>query len=423
MIQEIDLKIYEVFRDLSLRYFELYPRDENKALIFSAEVNINFGIQDINRLIHKINNKYDYSDSSWYYELISKGYQILNAFEVIEKNYKVLKSGYDQLYGPQNDKDGTNREEERQKIDYFRALRSLTTAHTLQTTSKSFKKFNITAKTYLEDVRHRKSYRFLQFDEEAEIILEIRRKTESTNDGLGDIEHLGIYIDKDIIDPVRIIISKFDIVNKKVEKLIRDEENRLRNKRIGNLEDINNKFLFNLRKAVIERYPREIEIVEYDDEIFVEFWEIQEMFDFVNWKYTFGDNRDLYLKELQDIRRKDLIQYAEKIQNMELNTEDDYELALGISLQGIDSYSHSKISGYLKWSKSFPELKEVVNLEDTIREASHINQSTNEEWGWLMLKKEEPKWKNIFQIDWKTSYRELYWQYIIALYARQKVNI
>lgn len=156
MIKKIDLESYNKFINLSSRYFELYPKDEDKSLIFSAKININFGIQDINKLIDKLNDQSQLKDSSWYYELIIKAYQILSAFDIIVKSFSVVKSGYDQLYGAPNDKDGVKREEERQKIDYFRALRSLTTAHTLETTDKSFEKFCITKGTYLEDVRMKK---------------------------------------------------------------------------------------------------------------------------------------------------------------------------------------------------------------------------------------------------------------------------
>lgn len=423
MIQKIDLKLYDEFRDLSLRYFELYPKNDNKSLVFSAEINIAFGIQDINKIISKINDEYDYNDSSWYYELVSKAYQILNAFEAIQRSFKIFKSGYNQLFGPQNVKDGLNREEERQKIDYFRALRSLTTAHTLETTDKNFWKFGITSGVFLEDVRHRKSYRFSPpKDVEGDIILDLRRKNENTDDGLGDTEYRGVYIEKDIVEPVRIVVSKLNIVNKKVEKLINEEEHRLRNKKIGNIKVINNEFLIDLKKAVMERYPKEIEIVKYNNEQEVEFWEIQEIFDFVNWKHTFEEERDQKIRGLQDIKRKALLQYSEKVQDMELNNENYYSLSSEISRKGINHYSDSKISGYLKWNKNFPEFKEIELLEGNLCIASQMNQVSDEVWSILLLKEMQPKLDKFFKIEWNTSFRELYWQYLVALYVRQQVN-
>lgn len=422
MIKKIDLNLYNEFRNLSLRYFELYPKDENKSLIFSAKLNIAFGIQDINRLIDKIYNEHDYYDSSWYYELVIKAYQILSAFDVIQNTFNIVKSGYDQLYGPQNERDGLNREEERQKIDYFRALRSLTTAHTLKTTDKSFEKFSINAGTYLEDVRIKKNYRFSHPDIEGDIILEVRKKDENSDDGLGNMEYRGVWIEKDIIEPVRIVVSKLNMVNNKIEELINEKENKFRDEKIGDLKIINSKFLIDLKRAVMERYPKEIEIVKYDNEQEVEFWEIQEIFDFVNWQHKFGDDRDLNLKELQDIKRKELLQYAEKVQDMELNDEDYHSLSSEISKEGIDYYSDSKISEYLKWNKNFPEFKEIELWQDNLSGASQVNQVSNEVWGFLLLKEMQPKLDKFFRIEWNTSFRELYWQYLVALFVRQQIG-
>ncbi|MGP4064628.1 hypothetical protein ACTWPF_06865 [Oceanobacillus sp. M65] len=424
MFKKIDLNLYNKFNDLSLRYFELYPKDENKSLIFSAKVNLSFGIQDINRLIGKINYEGESKDSSWFYELIIKAYQILSAFDVIVKTFSVVKSGYDQLYGSSNEKDGVNKDEERQKIDYFRALRSLTTAHTLKTTDKSFEKFSITEGIYLEDIRMKSSYRFSQPDVDGDIILEIRKKDESSDNGLGSMEYRGIWIDKDIIDPVRIILDKLNIVNNKVEELIKIQENKLKNKKIENLKCMNNKFLIDLKRAVMERYPNEIEVRKYDNGKEEEFWEIQEIFNFVNWQYTFGDDRDLKLKALQDMKRNELLQYAEKVQGMELNKKDYYyTLSSGINREGIDYYCDAKISEYLKWNRNYPETKEIELWVDAISDASQINQVSNEVWACLMLKKMQPDLDKFFKIEWNTSFRELYWQYLVALFVRHQIGL
>src|SRR5699024_10933036 len=127
------------FNLLSSRYYNLYPSDETKSFIFSAKVNLNFSIQDINRMIEHLNQEKGHAHDSWYYQLVAKAYQILETMDLIHKKYETLKSGYDQLYGQTNESDGQARCEDRQKIDYFRALRSLTTAHTLKTTDKNFK--------------------------------------------------------------------------------------------------------------------------------------------------------------------------------------------------------------------------------------------------------------------------------------------
>lgn len=423
MIKQIDLESYNKFIHLSSRYFELYPKHEDKSLIFSAKVNISFGIQDINQLIDKINEEGEVKDSSWYYVLIIKVYQILSAFDIIEKKFSVVKSGYDQLYGPPNDKDGVKREEERQKIDYFRALRSLTTAHTLETTDKSFEKFSITKGTYLEDVRLKKGYRFAQPDVDGDIILEIRIKDESSDNGLGSMEYRGIWIDKDIIDPVKIILDKLNIVNSKVEGLIKIQENKFKDEKIGNLKCMNNTFLIDLKLAVMERYPNEIEVVKYDNGVEVEYWEIQEMYDFVNWQYTYGDERGEWLNRLQELKRKELLQYAEKVQNMELIPQDYYSLSSGINKKGIDHYCDEKISMHLNRNKNYPEHKEIERWENDISNASQADKVTNEIWACLKLKELQPDLDKFFRIEWNTSFRELYWQYLVALFVRQQYSL
>lgn len=420
MIKEIDSELYIEFRDIATRYFGLYPNDENKSLIFSAMININLGIQDINRLIDKFENEHDYKETSRYYELVIKAYQILNAFDIIEKKFEVTKSGYNQLYGPENEKDGINRVEERQKIDYFRALRSLTTAHSLKTTRGAFKKFGIDAGTFLEDVRTKKNYRFSQHDVEGDIILEVRKKDDNSYDLLGNMEYRGVWIDRDIIEPVRIILSKLKLVNDKVMKLISEKENELRNKDIGNLKSINKKFVIDLKRAVIERYPYEIIRENYGNGQEKEFWEIQEIYDFVTWRHTFGDDRDLKLKELQNIKRKELLQYAKKVQNMNLDFEDNYNLSSGISREGIDGYADSKITSYLKRSKNYSDLEGIKRWEGNLSGASASNEVSDELWGCLKLNEMRSLLEEFFKIDWDTSLRELYWQYLVALFVRQR---
>lgn len=296
-------------------------------------------------------------------------------------------------------------------------MRSLTTAHTLKSTDKSFKKFGITEGVYLEDVRFKSDYKFLKT--EGDIILEIRKKDEDSNDVLGDVEYHEVWLESDIIEPVRIVISKLKLVNSKIAKLIEDRESEFKEKNIAISENVNEQFLENLKRAVFERYPREIEKVAYINGETVEYWQIQEIFDFINWHYKFGDNRDLKLKALQNIKRKELIQYAEEIQSMKLDNDSHYDLSSGISTEGINSYSNGKISGYLKWSRHYPELEKIEFWKDDLSGASQVNQVSNEVWGCLMLKGIQPELDKFFKLDWNTSLRQLYWQYLVALFVRQ----
>lgn len=424
MIKEIDFDLFHEFGYLSSRYFELYPTDDRKTIIFSAKVNISFGIQDINNLIDKINKNHNsIQDSSWFYELMVKAYQVSNAVDMIMSKFEILKSKYNQQYGEENEADAEARVENRQKFDYFRALRSLTTAHTLETTFKEFKKFNINADTFLEDVRTRKSYRFTKPDVEGDIILEVRTKDNNSIDGLGEVEQRGVFIDKDIIETVKIIISTLTLANKKVSELINEKEYEFKQNRILDINNINDRFLLNLKEAVKERYPKQIEVIEYENDEIEESWEIQEIFDFVTWDSNFDDERSLKVKELQDIKKNELLQYAEKVQNMTLSFEDHYILSSGISSEGIDYYPDSKINAYLKSSNNKPDLKELKYWFNNLSAASQPNAVSDELWGALQLKKIQPKLDSFFQLDWNTSYQELYWQYLVALFVRHQDSI
>lgn len=118
MYREVDFEKYEKFEVVVTRYYELFQDTDDKSLVFSGLININLGLQDINKIINRLNSN-EFYDSSWYYELVVKAYQVLSAFDVLQKEFSLVKSGYDDLYGQRNESDGESRLEERQKIDYF----------------------------------------------------------------------------------------------------------------------------------------------------------------------------------------------------------------------------------------------------------------------------------------------------------------
>lgn len=417
-IQEINLEQYDKFREKLLRFFDLYKECEERSLLFSAMININFGAQDINRLIDKINSNKDY-DSSWYYELIVKAYQILNAFDEIQNALKLVKSGYNDLYGQPDEADALNREKERQKIDFFRALRSLTTAHTLKTTDRTFKKFGISKGVYLEDVSFKRNMLFKKSD--GDVVLEIRVENEKMEDGLGEIQYVGIWIEKDIIEPVRIIISKLELGNEKLSNLIQDKENELKNIEMPHQENIDKLFLEELKSAVIERYPREITNETYANGEMIEYWSIQEIFDFVNWDVKFNDERDLKLKSLQGIKQSTLYQYARDVQNMQLDYNETFFLSYHISTKGIRSYDVEKIQSYLSRSKNYPNLNEIIPYINNLSGASQMNSVSDETWACLLLLKLQPELDDYFKIEWENkTLQEIYWQYLVALFVRNK---
>lgn len=417
-ICKIEIEHYDSFRDKLFRFFDLYKEFEDKSLLFSALININLGVQDLNQLIEKINQNNVY-DSSWYYELIVKGYQVLNAFDEIQNVFKVVKSGYNDLYGQPDSKDAKKREKQRQKIDFFRALRSLTTAHTLRTTDKAFKKFGMFKGVYLEDVRFKNNSAFKIVDGDVE--LELRIEEEFSEDGLGEVQYKGIWIEKDIIEPIRIIISKLELVTAKLVKLIQDKENYFKNEKINFPEKVDKLYLKELKAAVIKRYPREIINETYANGETIEYWAIQEIFDFVNWDIEFGDERDLELRSLQNIKGNIICQYANEVQTMQLTHNEMYFLPYGISTKGIDHYASQKIQEYLSESESYPFLDEITSYTNNLTEASNINRVSSETWACLLLLELQPELDNYFKIEWENmTLQEIYWQYLLALNVRQK---
>lgn len=417
MYKEVSFEQYEKFRVAVSRYYELFQDTDNKSLVFSGLININLGLQDINKIINRLNSNEVY-DSSWYYELVVKAYQVLSAFDVLEKEFNLVKSGYNDLYGPPNESDGVSRNEERQKIDYFRALRSLTTAHTLETTDKNFEKFGITKGIYLEDVRFSNSYRFMKI--EGDITLEIRTKDEEELNALGEVQYREVWIEKDIVEPVRIILSKLQLITNKLMNSINDKERELKSIKIRDSDKFDRHLIEDLKKAVLKRYPKEIEIIEYENEVTIDYWEIQEIYDFVNWNYEFKDGRDSKTLTLQEIKKNEILQYLVDVQNMELGSDHNYSLSSGVTATGIKHYCHSKISMYLRFSKNYPNFDEMSKYNNDLESAKQSGAVSNETWACLLLKKIEPELNDYFIIEWDNmTLREIYWQYLTALFVRQ----
>lgn len=414
-LDKLEKRQYDEMSELINRYFELYQKSGNEAFIFSVRVNINFGLQDINKIINKFNaGKLQIGD---YYELIVKAYQILNAFDELSSEFKLLKSGYDELYG-EEDIDDNLRDKERQKIDYFRALRSLTTAHSLKTTDKKFAKFGINNETWLEDVRIKKDIGRAFQNHDGDFVLDIRTKKEGTNNKLGKTKNIDVYIEKDILAVVRLILSKIKKLNTKLTNDISEKVKEYKNSSLNLPNNIDEKWIRVLREEVLKRYPKEIETGTYDNGKKFEYWCIKDLFDFVNWIPDFGDSRDDKIDLLKKNKKKLLFEYVEKIESMSLDLTYDFSLENSIDKE-FDSYADEKITLYLARNTNVPKQKLIRYWYENYNRASNSSEVSNEIWGAVQLMSLEDSLRDYFILDWTKTYRELYWQYLTALFIKQ----
>lgn len=412
---KINLTELDNFNIISDRYIELISNDTDRiSQIYTCRLVINFAIQDINQLIDKLNEeKFQRGD---FYELIVKGYQILGTIGVLTKtDQNLLKAGYDELYGKEN----TNK---RDKIDYFRGIRSLTSAHPLETTESTFEKFGFGKNIWLEDLDLGDTFIHSFRNMKGDIFLHLKKANEEV------AHYKSLFYEEDILAPIRIMIEQFTIINKNLKKYIQKQEKKLRSEPILLPENINEQWLSLLREAILERYSAEIELIKYDSTFLPEnmpseeeFWEVKNYYNFLLWTPKFGDERDTKVQKFQEIKHKELLEYINHIQNMTLTEESKLSFNNAKCPKEIDLYADSKIHEYLNHSKAFSASESLKLLEQfSVSQLTGSEKVTNTQWGIIQLKTIENIIRPYFEIDWKRSDQEIYWQYQTALFLMNK---
>ncbi|WP_255298834.1 hypothetical protein [Bacillus cereus] len=216
---KINREAFDEFNQVCNDYFE---KDANKHFerntkIISARAVINYALQDIDNKNDDIN----------VYELISVSDKILTSIEYLLKSLKVYdkKKDKDEFYGVEN----INRD----KYDYFKAIRSYIIAHPLETTHKEFSRFGFDKNVLSEDIQKTKEHHktlmknMIENIETADYVMTFTRinfdfeNSDIENiDNLGETFRKGLNIEKDILSLIRYAIDNMKVITEHLKVVI-----------------------------------------------------------------------------------------------------------------------------------------------------------------------------------------------------------
>lgn len=248
-LEKLDFDIYYKYLEVIERYMELVPCNQ-KERVDTATLHIMYAIQDINYQIEQY--KPDTPSLSVYYQLMIKTDFLVG---VIEALYEVF---FD--FGKDKRKDIWK--DDYQQIRLFRLYRSLTLAHPLSTTYFNDLGYGNKNIKWCEDVRPKSRF-YAMLDKRlsnADFIIEVKEN------GKKSTEKIPITIQDHILPVVMTVLSHLDVFTNKIVKNITTEIEKLRRTPIRAKR---NKSIFSYINSLLtdveERYPSEIEKIEYVD--------------------------------------------------------------------------------------------------------------------------------------------------------------
>ncbi|MDK3011622.1 hypothetical protein ORM30_00565 [Bacillus cereus] len=220
---KINREAFDEFNQVCNDYFE---KDANKHFemntkIMSARAVINYALQDINNKNDDIN----------VYELISVSDKILTSIEYLLKKLKVYekKNDKNEFYGVKS----INRD----KYDYFKAIRSYIIAHPLETTHKEFSRFGFGGNIVFEDIQKTKKFHktlmkeMIENIETADYVMTFTRINfdfENSDiehiDNLGETFQKGLNIEKDILSLIRYAIGNMKVITEHLKVMFSQNE-------------------------------------------------------------------------------------------------------------------------------------------------------------------------------------------------------
>ena len=404
------------FVELSRRYFELYPNKEMEKKIFSGFVTISYAHDDLNTLYERY--LHDSLDIDSFYHIMVKVDIIRETFREILKLYDFKEDVYG-ITGSYN----------RNIIDFFVAIRSISLAHPQNT--NRYGRFGFDGDIWLEDVRKRsdlgRAFSSKDSLERADFVLLLVRSINDDDLGETKEEKKGINLDKEVFNVVRIIEKSIITLNNFLITKIDEKEAIFKDELIiitDSLDDNDFKILFNETK---KRYPLLIKEWDLDN--------IRELLDFTRKNYLDTDFEKVLIEVVNS--------YHRQLQEMKLGRNDKeaeelresiYEL-LFPSLQILEikseenfHYQKSKIYQYLLRSQetSVSKLFEKMKIYPKewfgdIKENSLEMNSTSGEWGILQLLyilEKFPEFNFKFENDDNVAYtdKELYFQFIFKVF-------
>lgn len=216
----------EAFDEFNLVCNDYFEKDANKNVernskIISARAVINYALQDINNKNVNIN----------VYELISVSDKILTSIEYLLKSLTVYdkKNDKDEFYGVKG--------EDRDKYDYFKAIRSYIIAHPLNTTFKEYERFGFNKNVVFEDIQKTKELHktlmkeMIENVETADYVMTFTRiNLDFENSNIENIDNLGetfkkvLNIEEDILSLIRYAIDNMKVITEHLKVMITQNE-------------------------------------------------------------------------------------------------------------------------------------------------------------------------------------------------------
>lgn len=413
------------FVELSRRYFELYPNKEIEKKIFSGFVTISYAHDDLNTLYERY--LHDSLDIDSFYHIVVKVDIIRETFREILKLYDFKEEDVYGIKGSYN----------RDIIDFFVAIRSISLAHPQNTNRHG--RFGFDGDIWLEDVRKQSDLggAFPSEDslESADFVLLLVRSI--NDDDLRDTkeEKQGINLDKEVFHVVRVIEQSISILNGFLINKIDEKEAFFKNELIiitDSLDDNDFKTLFNETK---KRYPSLIEETNDGSPHYWDLANIKELLYFtkkfcpdVEFEQLLVQVIDSYHKQLQEMKLGKREKETEKLK------DDIYNLLYpSLRILEIKSgkdffYSKSKIYDYLprSLSTSAPQIlveKEIYSYDwfAGIKKTGFGMNSSNTGFGIYQLMyvvENFPEFNFKYVNADNTAYtdKELYFQFIIKVF-------
>lgn len=351
-IKNIDTVDYRIYINRMERYLELIGHEDSEK-ISTANLLIDYAIQDINTKIDELNqmDKNDYS-TGYFYVITIKTDHIIHSVEQLHKAMKLKR--------PTNS-----------NIKKFRLIRSLTLAHPLETTRYNEYDFGDENIKWCEDVRPYN--RAFGDSETTDFRMIIREK------GIKLSKELPVNIEEDIVQAARSALESLSGIFEYIDQRIVTKENDFRKLPIfDNSNTLFDKdYILQLINALKERYPSQVEVVEYQDDKIKEYSTLGKIRERLLLSFQNQNKDDKYEKYKVELR-KILKSYSTYLQNMTLEEHLDeldnrsYQLLHPsidrlMKLSGKDiNYESSKIREYLDTDdSSFIALSQMRNFKES----------------------------------------------------------
>lgn len=412
-LNSLDINIYSHFLQIINRYMELEKCEEEEK-VNTAILHVQYAIADINNQIEIFNS--DAPQLSVYYQTMIKTDFLINVVETLYKiffNINIRKCIWKGNYS---------------KIKKFRLNRSLTLAHPLETTYYNEFGYGKENDKWCEDVQP-KNHMFNIFYNDlqhADYVMFIKEK------GRQETTEVPISVQNDILSVAEIALKRLEHFTKELEKKLVLIVEKMKNKSIPVSEDMDIQEYIQIILSELEtRYPNVIEKIEYQNgrkETYCTLIEASKMLAYIFNDKEKEEKYEQYKREIGEA----VYYYGQCVQNMNLEETEAEERLSSIlrpsasvliekSKDKQANYKYGKIEKYLSMSNKRSFDTAMRKLNELSYDGCKIGGvCTDAEWGLIQLWIIKDEFMPYFSIDFNTTDKEVYYQYLTALYIANK---